>query len=225
MADSEYKLSLSWNNQDEGFIFPVLPAAIEINEQGNAKSYEIVGGGPISVIQPNSLAKISFQSYFPAGSSDPDAEPTLQPMQYVNWIMKWMNSGLPLRLIYMGEGVDLNLPVSVDGFDWKEVAGSPGDIEFSIKLQKYAFYGPKLVTVSTQPDGSAAVKQEKAKRPDERAAPTTYRIVAGDTLIRIARKTLGDESRWKEIQKLNGISDAELRRLQIGRTLKLPKRS
>lgn len=222
--DSGYKLSLSDMNQTNGFLIPVLPEMIEINEQGNVKSYDIVGSGPIHVIQPNSLSKLSFQSFFPADTERFGADQSWNPMRYVKLILEWMDSGKPIRLIYVGSDIEINLPVSIDSFDWKESSGSPGDIEYSIKLLKYVFHSPRKVVVTAQSNGTPSAKQTASARADTREQPTTYKIVAGDTLIRIARKTLGNDSRWKEIQKLNGISDAQLRKLQIGQILKLPKR-
>lgn len=40
--------------------------------------------------------------------------------------------------------------------------------------------------------------------------------------MKIAKRELGDGSRWKEIQKLNGLTDAQLKTLKIGSVLKLP---
>ncbi len=221
----EYKLSLSDMNQTtQGFLIPILPESIEINDQGNVKNYEIVGSGPVNVIQSNSLSKISFQSFFPADTERFGVDEEWKPMRFVNHILQWLKSGKPIRLIYVGENVDINFPVSIDSFDWKESAGSPGDIEYSIKLQKYVFHSPRKVIVATQTNGAQTARQAASTRADGREQPATYKIVAGDTLIRIARKTLGKDSRWKEIQKLNGISDAQLKKLQIGQILKLPKK-
>ncbi len=47
----------------------------------------------------------------------------------------------------------------------------------------------------------------------------TYTVKAGDTLYLIAKKELGSASRWKELEKLNGISSNDLR---IGKVIKLP---
>lgn len=52
------------------------------------------------------------------------------------------------------------------------------------------------------------------------AEPREYTVRANDSLASIARKLLGDERRWRELQKLNRLpSDT---RLQAGARLKLP---
>ena len=54
------------------------------------------------------------------------------------------------------------------------------------------------------------------------AAERTHKIAKGDTLSRIAALYLGDASRWREIQRLNGIADPA--NLTEGATLQLPAR-
>ena len=54
------------------------------------------------------------------------------------------------------------------------------------------------------------------------AGERTHKIAKGDTLSRIAALYLGDASRWREIQRLNGINDPA--NLTEGATLQLPPR-
>lgn len=48
----------------------------------------------------------------------------------------------------------------------------------------------------------------------------SYRVRPGDSLSSIARKTLGDGSRWAEIARINGIATPD--RLLIGQMLRMP---
>ena len=48
-----------------------------------------------------------------------------------------------------------------------------------------------------------------------------YTVRSGDTLTIIAERRLGKQSRWREIQRLNGLKDALIR---PGQKLKLPTR-
>gem|GEM_PF-3981783 len=49
---------------------------------------------------------------------------------------------------------------------------------------------------------------------------TPYTVRPGDSLERIARHELGDGTRWKEIQALNGISDPS--KIVVGAVLRMP---
>jgi LysM repeat protein len=50
----------------------------------------------------------------------------------------------------------------------------------------------------------------------------TYTVRAGDSYYTIAKKELGSASRWKEIERLNGISPEDL---HVGQVIKLPAAS
>ena len=53
-------------------------------------------------------------------------------------------------------------------------------------------------------------------------ADRTHRFAKGDTLSHLAALYLGDASRWREIQRLNGIADPA--KITEGTTLQLPQR-
>jgi len=58
------------------------------------------------------------------------------------------------------------------------------------------------------------------EKTEEAKAYTAYIVKKGDTLWRIAQKTLGRGNRYKEIMKASGISSEKLK---IGQKLKIPK--
>ncbi len=56
--------------------------------------------------------------------------------------------------------------------------------------------------------------------PSPQPGAGTYTVKAGDTLSQIAKRTLGDASRWRELAALNpGVDPAKLR---VGVQLKVP---
>ncbi|SDJ92794.1 LysM peptidoglycan-binding domain-containing protein [Paenibacillus naphthalenovorans] len=236
MATTEIKpftMQISWNNGAEGWQFPVLPEKINIKRDGAGKDYDIIKTGKIRTIEKPELTEISFESFFPAKKypfvneifrEDPRWIP--QPHNFVNDILKWWDTGYPVRFIYIGsdavnESSKLSLPMSIVSFERWEEGGSPGDIFYSLKLKEYVFYSAKRIT-AVQQDGQTVLRAEPPKRPDERVPPTTYTLKPGDSLIKVAKMQLGNSGRWREIQQLNGITDSEVRRLQVGRVLQLP---
>lgn len=230
-----YRISLSFNNFAEELVLPVLPSAFEISDGVKGSTFDVVGLGEINVIKERKLSEYGFSSFFPGqlypfihevqkdlqGNDivPPNWEP---PIELVLKISRWMQSKRPIRLIVdsgnKGQaGIVLSAAVSIESFSWKETAGGTGDIEYTIKMKHYVFHAARKFKVN----GNDMTPQKSA-RPDERAAPKTYTMVAGDSLWKVAKTQLGDSARWGEIQKLNGISDAELKRLPIGKVLKLP---
>lgn len=225
-----YSLTLSFNNETEAIEFPLLPEKIEVSEQGNSKSYEISQLGEVNVIKTKKLVEISFDSMFPANwfpACNVEEGALFKPSHYiVDKITKWRDSKQPMRLVFTGGPMNINLPVSIEKFTWAEEGGAVGDIKYSISFKEYKFYAAKKVeVVKPTTSGTVAVvmkKNKAAPRPNTKVKPKTYKLVKGDNLFKVAKKFLGDGSKYKQIQKLNGIKDSELKRLQIGRVIKLP---
>lgn len=236
LNDKGFAIELSFNNRAVYFTLPINPESIEIKEGGKGKTYDIVGksggtaearAGEINVIQNPALTEISFSSSFPASFFPAVivAEAALQlPSYYVARIKEWLRSKHPIRLHVVSSSFVMDIPASIERFDWKEAAGSPGDIEYSLSLKQYVFYSAIKAKVVTNNAGRIGVLKNLADRPDERVRPETYTLKAGDTLIKVAMKFFNtDSARWKDIQKLNGITDAQIRSLPVGRVIKLPK--
>jgi nucleoid-associated protein YgaU len=52
----------------------------------------------------------------------------------------------------------------------------------------------------------------------------THRIQKGESLYALSRRYLGAGKRWREIAQLNGLDDRGVRRLPVGRVIKIPAR-
>ncbi|WP_456288388.1 LysM peptidoglycan-binding domain-containing protein [Paenibacillus sp. AK002] len=238
---SDYGFFLSFNNQEEVFRFPVNPERIDVKDSGEGKSYTVAGLGEVNAILHPKLTEISFESFFP-GRVYPfvhlGSDQKLKlPIEYVNTIKGWMESRRPVRFVMTGlvpdplSGTDgknvvramksfgINMAASIESFNWNTMSGSPEDIEFSITLKRYVFYGARKV-MPVKDKKAAAVKTKD--RPDDRKKPTSYTVAKGDTLWSIAQKLLGSGSRHADIQNLNGIKDHDVRKLAVGRVLKIP---
>lgn len=220
-----YSIELSFSNRAESFELPVMPGSLEVNKAGNNKTYDIAALGEINVIKSPQLIEYGFSSIFPARRYPfVTVQTLLPPSEYVRLILRWMESKQPIRFIFDSDRIKINDLASIESFDWKEVAGGAGDIEYSLKLKRYIPYAAQKVSMEdlVHKASTAAVSPPAPVRPNETTPPKTYTLVAGDSLWAVAQKHLGNGARWPEIQKLNGIPDAELKRLQIGRVVKLP---
>ncbi|MGG1444334.1 LysM peptidoglycan-binding domain-containing protein [Brevibacillus laterosporus] len=221
-------MSLSFNNEEKIIYFPVLPESIEIGDGSNSKTYTTVGLGEINVIKEPKLSVYKFSAEFPNQVYPYVVRPgnLKKPEKYVTLIREWLETKKPLRFIYTGQSFDVNEAVSIESFDWKEIAGTSGDIEFSLTLKKYKFYGARKAEVVERKDASGkkttVIQKKAAARPSDRQPPKTHKIVAGDDLWSIAKKAYGNGARYKEIQKLNGLTDAQVKKLKIGTILKMP---
>lgn len=219
-----YGIQLSWNNKQEVIEIPVMPPSIGLTEGGNSKGYNVVGLGDINVIKDAKLTEYQFSSIFPFHRYHfVHTEKLLSPGQYVELINRWIRKRHPIRLIIKSDLYDINTPASIESFEWKENAGTQ-DIEYSIKLKKYIFYSAKQVKIIKTANSKTAAKTtaQQKTRPNEKVAPKTYKVQKGDYMYAIAKKTLGDGNRWREIKTLNNMSDADIKNLKVGRVLKIP---
>lgn len=232
MALVDYSLTLSFNNQAEAIEFPVLPEKIDVTTEGDGKTYTVSNLGEVNVIMKSKLTEISFDGIFPAswypGANVTQAELFLPSHYIVDRIQKWRETKKPMRLVYVGDTININLPISIERFNWWEEGGEVGDIKYSVSFKEYRFYAAQKVKVEKKPGAAATnkaatpVKTQAKARPDTRVQPKAYTIASGDTLWKVAKKFLGDGSKYTQIQKLNGIKDSELKNLKIGRVIKLP---
>jgi LysM repeat protein len=228
-----YEVWLSWNNKEDEFQLPINPSKIEINDGGNGSTYDVAGLGEVQAIKSPQLKTYAFEGLFPTRNYPFASAPAFAPVTvdgvtyniYVYYIEKWLASKRPIRFMVSGDGYSINTAVSIESFSWQDVAGSGGDITYSLKLKEYVFYAAKKVTVNRTAIASATTStasKSAPARPNEKKTPSTYTMVAGDTLWKVAQTQLGNGARWPEIQRLNGITDAEIKRLPVGKVLKLP---
>ncbi|WP_152393758.1 LysM peptidoglycan-binding domain-containing protein [Paenibacillus guangzhouensis] len=225
-----YSLTLSFNNQTEALAFPVLPEVLEVTESGNNKTYEISIVGEINVIRKTKLAEISFESFFPNRwypGANVSARECFGPAHYIKKINSWRTKKQPVMLNLIGSNLGVSMYVSIEKFTYSEEAGAVGDIKYQISFKEYRPYEAKKVNIQTLATDSGSKKvimnehQSRPTRPDTRILPTTYTLQPGDNLWKVAKKILGDDSKWRSLQKLNGITDAELKRLPVGKVIKL----
>lgn len=222
----EYGIWLSFNNQEEGFQIPVNPPSIEMGDGNKSKTYDVAGLGEINVIKDRKLTTYTFSSFFPAQRYPfVSTDLLLEPRQYVDYIEKWMGTKRPIRFVFTGASFDINEAVSIEGFSWKETAGYNGDIEYTLSLKRYVFYAAQRVNV-VQPTASSpapVIQKQAPPRPNDRQPPQTYTLIAGDNLWIVSKKVFGTDAYVKEIQRLNGLTDAQLKSLPIGLELRLPE--
>lgn len=221
---SDYGFYLSFNNQEQGFRLPVNPGKIEVSESGSGKTYTVSKLGEINVIKDAHLTEISFESEFP-GQAYPYVvgSELREPDYYVELINGWRATKRPIRFVLTEAAIDINMAVSIEKFDWEERAGEEGDIQYRLSLKKYVFYAARRVTVEKdQQQNTTIIQKGPPPRSNEKQAPKTRKLAPGENLWTVAKLELGDGARFKEIQKLNGLTDAQLKSLQPGLVLKMP---
>ncbi len=214
------KVELSFNNRQEGFILPVSPSVIEITEGHFNEKLKILNIGEINLIGKRGLIYLSISSFFP--NKDSHLNKGKEPLFYKELIEKWKRSGKPIRVIVTD--MNLNLAMAIEKFTSSIKEGS-GDIDYTLELAEYIFLNVPQVKSDDKKVQENGLKERVSVREDKK----TYIVKKGDSLWAIAKKTMGDGSRFKEIYEANkSLIDSRNKKakkytIYVGQELVIPK--
>lgn len=184
------------------FTFPALPEKIQSKYGAKYQSFDIISQGTVKVPKGTDVADFSWSGVF-FGESKKN-EPIVKgnhwinPNECVKIIQDFMNNDTVLNLIVTDTWI--NVDVTISSFQPRPV-GAYGNIEYSI-----TFIQKKPLRIYTTSELQiASYSQTTRPRTDSivSSAGSTYTVVSGDTLWRIASKMLGNGSNWTSIYDAN----------------------
>jgi len=138
-----------------------------------------------------------------------------QPFQWI--LNRSMPSGK--RLFYS------NLTVGMEDYQITDDAEEGFDISVTVSLKQYRHYGTKTVTIqpaTTQTTTPTATVEQPQRETTQAPKQSTYTVKSGDCLWNIAKKYLGDGSRYNEIYNLNKDKITNPNLIYAGQVLTLP---
>lgn len=205
---------------------PIAPKKIKMKINNNNKTMDLINGSEINFLRTQGLTEFSFDFLIPH-TKYPFAEYTdgfKPPSFYVDLLetLKMGKKPFPFSILRtMPNGKVLfntNMMVSLEEYSVEDDAGEGFDLSISVKLKQYNEIKTLVNTVVQQAVDVVVVKEEKT-RPAGKKTPKTYTVKKGDTLWKICKGQLGDGSKYREIAKLNGISNPNL--IYPGQVIKL----
>lgn len=182
---------------------PVNPESVSIESPFSVNNVNIASLGEVGIVGERGLKRLSFSSFFPRdyNSSYCEYDGFITPWQWVDQIEAWRDSRHNIRIIVAGTPV--SIPVFVEDFTLEpERAGSPGDIYYSISLVEYRPIRPRVIAQSpTAVLGMQGVMDERPASDTTQA--TSYTVVRGDSLWRIAKQVYGNGAQYPKIYDAN----------------------
>lgn len=182
--------------------FPINPEKITCDTGNRILTFDIISLGEISLPKGRVPVRFSFESFFPgeARKNDPNVKNWRPPKELVNTLSAWRNADTKLRLLVTE--TPINHDVYFDGDDSfeHEWRGGYGDCWYSIRLVEAR---ELVIPAEGQIVQATATIASAARARPMPPAPKTYTVKPGDTLWAIAKKTLNDGSRWREIYDNN----------------------
>ena len=118
-----------------------------------------------------------------------------------------------------------NLTVGLEDYQITDDAKDGFDLTVSVKLKQYRAFGTKTVQITPSPAPSqpaTATVQEPPRETTSAPKAANYTVKSGDCLWNIAKKQLGDGSRWKEIYELNKDKIKNPNLIYSGQSLTMP---
>lgn len=201
--------------------FPAAPEQMEVLAEGNWERAQLDAVGEVSLYRPPKLQMFRFGGIFPGERYGfVTADRLWEPRAYADEMGRLAAEKEAVRLVVSGGARPFSALVTVERFQWRMQAGEDGDIYYDLELREYREFGKAAVAAGgsgTASSGTMGGSGGSAKNP---AAPGVYTVQKGDTLWAIAKRYLGDGSRYGELASLNGVKNPNL--IFPGQRLRLP---
>lgn len=215
----------------DGVLMPITPSKVKVKINNQNETLTLINGEEINILKAAGLTDVSFDLLLPqvsypftnGGAQSADYYLSLferlktskQPFQWI--LNRSMPSGK--RLFYS------NLTVGMEDYQITDDAEEGFDISVTVSLKQYRYYGTKTVTIqpaTTQTTTPTATVEQPQRETTQAPKQSTYTVKSGDCLWNIAKKYLGDGSRYNEIYNLNKDKITNPNLIYAGQVLTLP---
>lgn len=220
----------------DGVQFPVAPSELSTKINGRNETTVLMNEGEVNIIKKTGLTDIEFEVLLPNVKYPFSVYPNgFQPATYyLEKLEKLKVDDKPFQFIVnrmMPNGnllFDTNMTVSIEEYEILESAENGFDVNVRIKLKQYKTYGNKKINLKATTKASSTTSTAKTdtkavveqKRPTTgKETPKTHTVKSGETLWAIAKKYLGDGSKYSELAKINNISNPNV--IKAGQVIKL----
>lgn len=208
----------------DNVLLPITPKQLQIKIKNQNKTIELINFGQVNILKLPGLSDISFDFSVPIVGKYPFAR-ELQSAEYYFSLLENLKTQLkPFKFTVLRQisssktAFSTNLNVTLEDYEIVEDADNGFDVTFKVNLKQYRDYATQNLEIKQNSDGKlTATKQttrQTTKEPEK-----TYTVQKGDTLWNIAKKQLGDGSKYKELAALNNISNPNF--LSVGQVLKI----
>lgn len=196
----------------DGALMPITPSKVKVKINNQNKTLTLISGEEINILKDAKLTDVSFDVVLPQVPYPFTNGGAQGASYYLSLFESLKKSKTPFQWILnrsRPDGAALfysNLTVGMEDYQITDDAKEGFDLTVSVKLKQYRAFGTKTVQLTPAPAPSqpATATVQPAPRPAESAPKSSsYTVKSGDCLWNIAKKQLGDGSRWKEIYELN----------------------
>ena len=173
-------------------------------------------GGDISEMTIKTLDSITTDFPIPEAGEKPreflgkvkkffvDTKNSVSYTHLISRLQDLKESGDAFEFIVIRDSFDTNMDVTLEDYKVSDDVKEGLDLVVSITMKEARHYGTKIMNFTIIEDqATPTAETPEENRPAEQPQAKTYTVKSGDCLWNIAKKQLGDGSRWKEIHDLN----------------------
>ena len=194
------------------FFFPVTPSQVQTKVGNCNQTVQILQMGQANLLKNAGLEEVRFKALFPGRQYHfvQVEEGFREPSYFLERLKDFKKAQKPVQLIIfrrLADGSQIfcsNVEMGLEEYTILEQGGEQGDFWVEIA------YRPA--------SGGNTLEKQPTQRPAKETAKT-YVVKKGDNLWNIAKKELGDGSKFGELAKKNGISNPSL--IYPGQVIKL----
>lgn len=218
-----YRLYLKQDGNQ--ILLPVTPAEIETKAGNRNKVVYILNFGEMNLAKKPGLQEIRFTALLP-GRKYPFVQTEdgfHEPEYFLNIFKEYKATARPVQIILfrkLANGKQVfcgNMDVLLEEYTVTEKGGEQGD--FWVEMHWKEWKAAKSIRYSVKSDNGSNVMVEQGQERQAKTPAATYTVKKGDSLWNIAKRELGDGSKYKEIARKNGIGDPN--KIYPGQVLKL----
>lgn len=195
-------------------LFPVVPAKLKLKISNQNKTITLINEGEVNLIKTPGLTDIEIDELLlPNVANYPFAEYAGEFKSadyYLGKLEAWKNQKKPVQfkmlrtppsnkaLLFITDKY-----VTIEDYEILEDAEKYGfDVAVKVCMKEYRNWGAKKLVIKNKSSGKKTASKKKTRKTTK--SPAKFYIVKkGDCLYNIARKQLGDDSKWKSIYSLN----------------------
>ena len=208
----------------DNVLLPITPEKLQIKIKNQNKTIELINFGEANILKLPGLTEISFEFVVPMINKYPFARDVQNADYYLSLMEKLKTDLKPFKFAVLRQignnktQFSTSMSVTLEDYEINEEAENGSDITFKVNLKQYREYGTQNIILEQNKDGTVTKTKETARETTKQPAKT-YTVQKGDTLWNIAKKQLGDGSKYKDLAKLNNIANPNF--LSVGMVLKL----
>lgn len=204
-------------------MFPVTPSQVQTKVGNCNQTVQILQMGQANLLKNAGLEEVRFRALFPGRQYHfvQVEEGFREPSYFLERLKDFKKAPKPVQLIIfrrLADGSQIfcsNVEMGLEEYTILEQGGEQGDFWVEISLKEYR----KMQSIAYRPaSGGNTLEKQPTQRPAKETAKT-YVVKKEDNLWNIAKKELGDGSKFGELAKKNGISNPSL--IYPGQVIKL----